>query len=155
MFRLGSIWVSTRPITCRQPSPASLAALLATLDDLKKPDAYRRLFELGDYLRQQLDEILARTGVPAQAAGFGSIWLPYFFKGGYRCYEDLLANDDRLDLAFRQAMVARRYISQPLPLKRLYLSLAHTRAIVDEALDDIEVILKDLARPSALREAVA
>jgi hypothetical protein len=52
-------------------------------------------------------------------------------------------------------MVARRYISQPLPLKRLYLSLAHTRAIVDEALDDIEVILKDLARPSALREAVA
>ncbi len=135
-------------------TPASLAALLATLDELRKPDTYRRLFELGDYLRRQLDGIFQRTGVEAQAAGFGSVWLPYFFKGDYRCYEDLLANDDRLDLAFRQAMVARRYISQPLPLKRLYLSLSHTRALVDEALDDMETILRDLARAPKAKPAL-
>jgi glutamate-1-semialdehyde 2,1-aminomutase len=122
-------------------TPASLAATLATLAELSKPGAYERLFALGNYLRTQLDAIFARLGLAGQAAGFGSVWLPYFFAGPYRAYADLLRNDMALDQAFRDEMVARRYISQPVPLKRLYLSLSHTRPIVDKTLDDIETIL--------------
>lgn len=125
-------------------TPSSLAALLATLGELGKPETYPKLFALGDYLRGELDGIFARLGIAAQSAGFGSVWLPYFFTGSYRCYEDLLRNDDGLDLRFRQAMIAARYISQPLPLKRLYLSLSHDKAIVDGTLDDIERILRKL-----------
>jgi glutamate-1-semialdehyde 2,1-aminomutase len=125
-------------------TPSSLAALLATLGELAKPETYPKLFALGDHLRSELDGIFERLGVAAQSAGFGSVWLPYFFTGPYRCYEDLLRNDDVFDLRFRQAMVAQRYISQPLPLKRLYLSLSHDRAIVDATLDDIERLLRGL-----------
>lgn len=129
-------------------TPSSLAAMLATLGELAKPETYPKLFALGDHLRRELDGIFSRLGIPAQSAGFGSVWLPYFFAGPYRCYEDLLQNDGGLDLRFRQALIEQRYISQPLPLKRLYLSLSHDRAIVDATLDDIERILRKLTGTS-------
>jgi glutamate-1-semialdehyde 2,1-aminomutase len=126
-------------------TPSTLAAILATIEELSKPDTYPKLFDLGDYLRRELDGIVARVGLPAQSAGFGSVWLLYFFEGPYARYEDLLRNDDVLDGEFRRQMLAHRYIFQPLALKRLYLSASHDRAIIDGALDVMEKILRSLA----------
>jgi glutamate-1-semialdehyde 2,1-aminomutase len=136
-------------------TPSTLAAILATIEELSKPDHYTKMFELGDYLRREIDAIISRVGLPAQAAGYGSVWLVYFFEGPYARYEDLLANDDALDHEFRRRMLAQRYIFQPLAMKRLYISAAHDRAIVDRALEVIESILRDLAttrvRPASSR----
>ncbi|WP_373064648.1 aspartate aminotransferase family protein [Gemmatimonas sp.] len=126
-------------------TPSTLAAILATIEQLSQPDFYPKLFDLGDYLRCEIDAIIARVGLPAQSAGFGSVWLLYFFVGPYSRYEDLLRNDDALDLKFRRQMLAHRYIFQPLALKRLYLSASHDRAILDRALEVIEKILRTLA----------
>lgn len=126
-------------------TPSTLAALLATIEELAKPDVHRRLFELGDYLRRELDAIFARVGLPGQAAGFGSVWLPYFFEGPYARYDDLLANDEALDREFRHRLVERRVIFQPVPMKRLYLCAAHDRAIVDGTLGIVEDVLRALA----------
>ncbi|MGO4319868.1 aminotransferase class III-fold pyridoxal phosphate-dependent enzyme, partial [Agrobacterium sp. MCAB5] len=52
-------------------TPSSLAAVKATIQELSKPGVYDRLFELGSYLRKQIDEIIARHGIRAQSAGFG------------------------------------------------------------------------------------
>jgi len=41
--------------------------------------------------------------------------------------------------------VSQRYIFQPLAMKRLYLSVAHDRAIVERALDVMESVLRGLA----------
>jgi glutamate-1-semialdehyde 2,1-aminomutase len=123
-------------------APSTLAAILATLDILARPGTYEQLFALGDRMRCGLAGIIDRLGVPAQVAGFGSVWLPYFFTGAYSQYRDLLRNDDAADLAFRNAMIDHGLIGQPLPLKRLYLSLSHTDAIIDEALDVMETILR-------------
>jgi glutamate-1-semialdehyde 2,1-aminomutase len=139
-------------------TPSTLAAILATIEELSKPGTYTRLFDLGAYLRGELDDIVARVGLPAQSAGFGSVWLLYFFDGPYSRYEDLLRNDDALDGEFRRQMLAHRFIFQPLALKRLYLSASHDRAIVDRALDVIEKILRSLAgaqaRPGRVRSRV-
>jgi glutamate-1-semialdehyde 2,1-aminomutase len=126
-------------------TPSTLAAILATIDELSKPGIYARLFELGDYLRAQLDAIVARVGIPAQSAGYGSVWLLYFFEGRYARYEDLLRNDDALDGEFRRRLLSHRFIFQPMALKRLYLSASHDRAIVDRALDVIETVLTSIA----------
>lgn len=126
-------------------TPATLAAVQATIEQLSRPGVYEELFAMGDYLRSQLDGIVQRLGIPAQSAGYGSVWLLYFFEGPFQQYADLLKNDDARDLAFRQALIRQRQIFQPLPLKRLYLSTSHTRAILDESLDVIEHTLKHLA----------
>lgn len=127
-------------------TPSTLAAVLATIDELSKQGTYERLAALGDHMRSGLDAIAARLGLEAQSAGFGSVWLPYFFTGAYSRYDDLLRNNDALDLAFRRRLVERRLIGQPLPLKRYYLSLAHTPDILDESLGVIEEILEELVR---------
>lgn len=126
-------------------TPSTLAAILATIEQLSKPGHYAKLFELGDYLRRELDAIVRRVGLPAQSAGYGSVWLIYFFDGPYSRYEDLLRNDDALDNEFRRQMLAHRYIFQPLALKRLYLSASHDRPLVDRALETMEKILRSLA----------
>lgn len=125
-------------------TPSTLAAVQATLEELARPGTYERLFELGDYMRTQLDAIVQRLGIAAQSAGYGSAWLLYFFEGPYCQYTDLLRNDDALDMAFRQRLIEKRHIFQPMQLKRLYLSTAHTREILDESLGVIEDVLKAL-----------
>ncbi|NWA11553.1 aspartate aminotransferase family protein [Pseudomonas gingeri] len=125
-------------------TPSTLAAVQATLEELARPGTYEKLFALGDYMRAQLNAIVQRLGIPAQSAGYGSAWLLYFFEGPYSQYTDLLRNDDRRDMAFRRRLIERHHIFQPLQLKRLYLSTAHTREILDESLDVIESVLASL-----------
>jgi glutamate-1-semialdehyde 2,1-aminomutase len=122
-----------------------MAAIKATVGELAKPGTYERLFDLGDYLRKGLNAIIAQRGLQAQAVGFGSVWLIYFFEGEFKEYRDLLKNDDTTDMQFRRALLSHRHVFQPLPLKRLYLSLSHDRMVVDQTLDIIDSIMSDLA----------
>ena len=130
-------------------TPSSMAAVKATIEELARPGVYERLFELGAYLRSEIDGIIARHGLKAQAAGFGSVWLVYFFDGAFRDYSDLLRNDNDLDMRFRRALIAGRQVFQPLQLKRLYLSLSHDRAVLNDTLELIDTTMAGLARSVA------
>ncbi|MGE6785880.1 aspartate aminotransferase family protein [Ensifer adhaerens] len=130
-------------------TPSSMAAVKATIEELARPGVYERLFELGAYLRGEIDGIIARHGLKAQAAGFGSVWLVYFFDGAFRDYSDLLRNDNDLDMRFRRALIAGRQVFQPLQLKRLYLSLSHDRAVLNDTLELIDTTMAGLARSVA------
>lgn len=130
-------------------TPASMAAVKATIGELARPGVYERLFDLGAYLRGEIDGIIVRHGLKAQAAGFGSVWLVYFFDGAFRDYTDLLRNDNDLDMRFRRALIAGRQVFQPLQLKRLYLSLSHDRAVLDDTLELIDTTMAGLARSVA------
>lgn len=125
-------------------TPSTLAAVQATIEVLSLPGTYERLFALGDYMRKQLDAMVQRLGIPAQSAGYGSAWLLYFFEGPYSQYTDLLRNNDKLDVAFRQRLIESRQIFQPMQLKRLYLSTAHTQEVLDDSLEVMEGVLKSL-----------
>ncbi|MDS7594010.1 aspartate aminotransferase family protein [Agrobacterium tumefaciens] len=130
-------------------TPSSMAAVKATVQELSKPGVYDRLFDRGSYLRKQIDEIIARHGIRAQTAGFGSVWLVYFFEGEFKEYADLLRNDNELDMRFRRALITGRQIFQPLQLKRLYLSLSHDQTVLDDTLELIDATMADLARSAA------
>ncbi|MDH6234566.1 glutamate-1-semialdehyde 2,1-aminomutase [Mesorhizobium soli] len=130
-------------------TPSSMAAVKATIEELARPGVYERLFGLGAYLRGEIDGIIARHGLKAQAAGFGSVWLVYFFDGAFRDYTDLLRNDNDLDMRFRRALIAGRQVFQPLQLKRLYLSLSHDRAVLDDTLELIDTTMAGLVRSVA------
>lgn len=130
-------------------TPSSLAAVKATVQELSKPGVYDRLFDLGAYLRKEVDGIIARRGIKAQTAGFGSVWLVYFFDGEFKEYADLLRNDNELDMRFRRALIAGRQIFQPLQLKRLYLSLSHDESVLNDTLELIDTTMADLARSAA------
>ena len=54
-------------------APSTLAAVLATIDELARQGTYERLTALGDHMRQGLDGIIDRLGLAAQSAGFGGM----------------------------------------------------------------------------------
>jgi glutamate-1-semialdehyde 2,1-aminomutase len=52
-------------------------------------------------------------------------------------------------------MLQERMIFQPMPLKRLYISASHDRAVLDRSLGLIEDILKSLAGSQGAARAAA
>jgi glutamate-1-semialdehyde 2,1-aminomutase len=106
--------------------PGSMAAGLATIDILKRPDAHARLYGLGEMLRTNLSQIVADRELPCQVAGFGSVHILYFFEGSVRSHRDTWRNDDESDVKFRQGMIARGFFMLTHPRRRSYLSLQHS-----------------------------
>jgi glutamate-1-semialdehyde 2,1-aminomutase len=133
-------------------APACVAAALKTMD-LLDAAAYDHLYRLGETMRSGLQDIFDRLSVPAQAAGFGSVWLPYFFSGDFLRYEDLLANDDSMDRAFRAGMIDRGFLTTPTPLKRYNFSVAHNAEHVARTLEAAEDVVRAL-RGAPSREIV-
>jgi glutamate-1-semialdehyde 2,1-aminomutase len=121
-------------------NPASVAAALTTIEILERPGVYDHLFALGERMRTGLSEILARNGVEATVAGFGSVFVTYFMTPPILEYKDLLRNDATRFVAFRKEMIAQGVYMLPVNLKRNHISLAHTEADIDETLEIADAI---------------
>jgi glutamate-1-semialdehyde 2,1-aminomutase len=124
--------------------PVGVAASLATIEILERPETYTHLFSLGDSVRQGLREIIQRRGINATVAGFGSVFLTYFMGPPIDSYSDLLRNDVTKFITYRRQMIARGIYMLPVNLKRNHISLAHTVADIDETLEAADAVLKEL-----------
>jgi len=123
-------------------------AALATIAELEDGKVYKHLFELGDYLRDGLQEIASRLGTPMLAAGYGSIFVPYFMDpdlGPPQNYTDVvMRNNAEKDMAFRLAMIEQGIFMFPRPGRRNCLTAAHTRADLDLTLEIAQDVLQKL-----------
>ncbi|GCE29668.1 glutamate-1-semialdehyde 2,1-aminomutase [Dictyobacter alpinus] len=124
--------------------PASVAASLATIEILERPDSYAHLFNLGKRMRDGLAEIVQRHGITATVAGFGSIFLLYFMEPPIESYTDLLRNDAKKFVDYRCALITRGIYELPVNLKRNHISLAHSAADIDQSLEAANEVLKAL-----------
>ncbi len=126
--------------------PVGCAAALATIEVLEQDGAYDFLYEVGERMRNGLGEIVNRLGIPATAAGVGSVFLLYFMEGPIKNYSDLLRNDKEMFENYRKQLIKRGVLEIPLNLKRSHLSLAHTVEQVDLTLQASEDVLKEMTR---------
>ncbi|WP_338247925.1 aspartate aminotransferase family protein [Dictyobacter halimunensis] len=124
--------------------PASVAASLAVIDILERPESYATLFDLGKRMRDGLRAIIQRYGINATVAGFGSVFLLYFMESPIEKYEDLLRNDVEKFVAYRRALIKRGIYELPVNLKRNHISLSHTVADIDESLEAADAVLQEL-----------
>jgi glutamate-1-semialdehyde 2,1-aminomutase len=124
--------------------PVGVAAALATIEILERPESYEHMFNLGDQVRRGLREITERHGIEATIAGFGSVFVTYFMSGPVNNYTDLLRNDVDKFVTYRRKMIERGIYKLPVNLKRNHISLAHTQADIDRTLETAEAVLKEL-----------
>ena len=124
--------------------PVSCAAALATIEILENPATYGHLFRLGDTMRRGLREIMARHDIQAMACGFGSVFLTYFMDGPIRSYGDLLRNNQRLFVEYRQRLVQKGIFKLPMNLKRNHISLSHTSEDVAQTLQACDDVIKEM-----------
>ncbi len=118
-------------------NPVSAAAGLATLAELAQPGVYERLHRLGDHLRSGLTQQLHSRGIGGSVFGSGPIAAVDFSDPAGPGSGLVLRDAVNRELILRGVLVQLQ--------TRFYLSLVHTEAEIDLAVD---------AFGDALREAI-
>jgi glutamate-1-semialdehyde 2,1-aminomutase len=115
-------------------NPIACAAGVAALAELARPGVYDRLALIGRRLRDGMAEIAARQGVPMQVLGEGPIAQPYFMNPSVRVRQesDLKTADGKRAMRLGLELIKRGIFV--VPGAKMYLSLAHSDADLDETL---------------------
>jgi glutamate-1-semialdehyde 2,1-aminomutase len=123
VFLTGSFWTASVP----------MAAMIATVDVLRAEDGVARITAAGERLRAGIELQARAAGISIRYTGHPS--MPYLTFGGDWEYEQM----NVFALACLQAGL---YL---VPRHNWFLSLAHSDAIVDEALSCTEQAMKQVA----------
>lgn len=120
-----------------------LAACLAAIETLEKPEVHKHLFRLGEKMRAGLRKIVERNGYPCTVAGFGSVFTTYFMKKDkISNFTDLLDNDAALYVNYRRNLIKNGVFETPMNLKRNHVSFTHTDEDVESTLEIAEKCFK-------------
>jgi glutamate-1-semialdehyde 2,1-aminomutase len=124
-----------------------VSAALATLDLLEADDraVHRRIYALGETMRQGLEEITGRLGITARPTSFGSVWVCYFTDRIVRNFDDALTSDAGLYVGLHQGLIDRGFLTVPINLKRNHITAAHTDDDIARTLQAAEDTLTELA----------
>lgn len=104
-------------------NPVAAAAGLATLEILRRPGAYERIFATGRELMETLTELLKKNGVTAQVVGEPPLFDVVFTGEPVRDYRGTLRGDADLMRRFNALLRERGILKGE---QKYYVSLAHT-----------------------------
>jgi len=122
-------------------NPVASVAGLATLDVLKQPGTYEKVFATGRELMGTLQELLNRSGFKAQVIGEPPLFDILFTDQPIKDYRDTLKADAAILKRFNQLLRARGIMKGE---SKYYVSLAHTRADIDHTVGAWTDALKEL-----------
>ena len=104
-------------------NPVAAAAGLATLEILRRPGAYERIFATGRELMSTLAELLKAHGLRAQVTGEPPLFDLVFSAEPVRNYRSVLNGDGEMMRRFNALLRERRILKGE---QKYYVSLAHT-----------------------------
>ena len=114
-------------------NPVAMAAGLATLDCLERAQGWERLEALGSELERLLAPVLARAPFPMTLVRVGSLfWLSFHESGAPRDAAALSERESARFAVLFHAMLARGVYLPPSAYEACFLSLAHSRADLEE-----------------------
>jgi glutamate-1-semialdehyde 2,1-aminomutase len=116
-------------------NPIAAVAGLATLEILKRPGTYEKVFATGRQLMSSLAEMLRAARIPAQVKGEPPLFDVIFADGPVEDYRATLRADAELARRFNQSLRASGILKGE---SKLYLSIAHGEAEVAETLKAFE-----------------
>ncbi|MFH1934643.1 MAG: aspartate aminotransferase family protein [Pseudomonadota bacterium] len=122
-------------------NPVTAAASLATLDELRKPGTYERLFAMGEKLRNGFRSILSELGIVAQVLGEGPLCALVFTGEKVVDYRTAFNADREKARAFTLGLFRNGIFLNPMSTK-LYFSLAHG----DEEIDMIHAVARKVLK---------
>ena len=125
---------------------AAVAAAIATIEVMEIEPVHEHIFRLGERVRAGIREIADRLGVEAYVAGFGSVWTTYFMNREPVNYTDLMENDRRLYVAYREHLIRHGIYKPAMNLKRNHISYSHTDSDIDETLQCVEDVLTEMIK---------
>jgi glutamate-1-semialdehyde 2,1-aminomutase len=112
-------------------NPVAAVAGLATLEVLKRPGAYERVFATGRALMAGLTQLVKQAGLKAQVIGEPPLFDIFFTDEPIRDYRDTLKSDKAMAAKFNQLLRAKGIMKGET---KYYVSLAHDQADIDRTL---------------------
>lgn len=124
-------------------NPVTAAAALATLEELRQPGAYERLFALGAVLRDGFRTLLTQMNITAQVLGDGPLCALAFTAEPVVDYRAGFRADREKARAFALGLFRHGIFLNPMSTK-LYLSLAHGDPEIEALLAAARKVLEEV-----------
>ena len=112
-------------------NPVAAAAGLATLDVLREPGTYEKLFATGQQLMTGLGAAFAKAGTPVRICGEPPVFDVLITDQDISSYRDTLSNDKAAIGRFNQQLLSRGIFR---PDSKFYVSIVHSQGDVDQTL---------------------
>ena len=123
--------------------PAAMAAVVATLNELNKPETFNLLEEQGKKLMTGIKDALADADVEAQVQGFPQIFhVALGTSTPFSNYRDSLAADKARYVNFTTTLLSHGV--RALERGAWFLSTAHDDAAIDETIAAVEAAAKEV-----------
>ena len=127
-------------------NPVAMAAGLATLDVLERESGWARLEARGAELEALLKPVLARAAFPVHLVRAGSLlWMSFHEQGAPRTAAALSERATARFARLFHAMLARGVYLPPSAYEACFLSLAHSRADLEEFTAALGAALAEIA----------
>ena len=123
--------------------PACMAALVATLGELKKPETFAALNRQGTRLMEGMREALDAADIQARVEGFPQIFhVGFGVEGQVTDYRSSLQADKERYVRFTEALHYRGV--RALERGAWFLSTAHTADVVDETVAAVAEVAREI-----------
>ena len=123
--------------------PAAMAAVVATLNELNKPETFSGLEQQGKKLMTGIKGALTDAGVKSQVQGFPQIFhVALGASSPFSNYRDSLAADKARYVDFTTALLSHGV--RALERGAWFLSTAHDDGVVDETIAAVAAVAKEL-----------
>src|SRR5437879_3338037 len=129
-------------------NPIAAAAGVATLGELRTPGTYDRLHTMGTRLRQGLADAARRHGLTAQVTGEPPVFDILFTDRPIVDHRAVITADPRKIRRFNEECLRRGVVKAS---NKIYVSVTHTDADIDETLRVFDEALGVVAASSDLR----
>jgi glutamate-1-semialdehyde 2,1-aminomutase len=126
-------------------NPLAMAAGLATVRELQRPDFYKDLEDKSDYFVERLGKIAASAPIPTRLNRIGSIMTCFFTEQEVRDFDSAMqADTKRYGHHFRNMLASGIWLA-PSQFEAAFISDAHDRSHLKKALEMTESSFKKLA----------
>ena len=122
-------------------NPLAAVSGLKTLEILRRPGQYDKLYETGKTLMEGIGERLRDAGHAAQVVGHPTLFDVVFREEPIRNYRDVLNGDRDKASRFNATLQASRILKTP---GKFYISLALTDTDIDETLAAVQIAARQL-----------
>ncbi|MYH63979.1 MAG: aminotransferase class III-fold pyridoxal phosphate-dependent enzyme [Caldilineaceae bacterium SB0675_bin_29] len=123
--------------------PACMAALVATLGELEKPETFSALDRQGTRLMEGIGEALEAADIQARVEGFPQIFhVGFGVEGEVTDYRSSLQADKERYVRFTEALHYRGV--RALERGAWFLSTAHTADVVDETVAAVSAVAREI-----------
>ena len=124
-------------------NPVAVTAGIETLKQLTR-DAYETLEELGAYFETGIRDLINKNGWPLTQHRVGSMFSLFFSEKRIRNTKDVGACDLNRFNRYFHAMLENGVYLAPSQFEAGFLSLAHSKAILEEVIHKIDKVLSEL-----------